>query len=170
MALHILINSGVDAEIWIIGSGQEKERIEYTAQDLGVTGKVRLLGEQEPSAVRDLLQKADIFLHTGLSEGIANAVVEGMACGLPVVTVDCGGMREAVEDGIEGFLVPSRDPQAIADAIRRLAFQPDLRRQMGTAGQQRVLRQFTLDRQSEQFVNLYSKLIENKNIEYPNGC
>jgi colanic acid/amylovoran biosynthesis glycosyltransferase len=158
MAFQALLEKGVNAELYIIGSGPEKIRIEYTIQDLQIEGQVHLLGELDPTAVRDRLRQADILLHAGLSEGIANAVIEAMACGLPVVTVDCGGMREAVRDGIEGYLVPPRNPQAMADAIMSLAFQPDLRRQMGAAGRQRVLRQFTVDRQAEQFVELYHKL------------
>jgi glycosyltransferase involved in cell wall biosynthesis len=89
-----------------------------------------------------------------LSEGLSNAALEAMACGLPVVTTDCGGMPEAITDGVEGFVVPLRDPHAMAKALSALASDVELRRRMGKAGRDRVLKQFTLGRQIEEFVSL----------------
>ena len=77
-----------------------------------------------------------------------------MACGLPVVTTDVGGMAEAVTDGVEGFLVPPRDPAATAGALYRLWAQPELRRTMGAAGRRRVQRDFALDDQIDAFAGL----------------
>ena len=114
---------------------------------------VRLQGESEQ--VRDTLQQSDVFMLASVSEGICNAVLEAMACGLPVVTTDCGGMREAVSDCVEGFVVPIRDSQAMALALQNLAEDSSLQKRMGHAGRQRILQEFTLERQVQQFVALY---------------
>ena len=65
-----------------------------------------------------------------------------MSCGLPVVVTDCGGMKEAVTDGVEGFVVPVRDPEAMADALLQLFKDSELRAKMGKAARQRVIKEF----------------------------
>jgi glycosyltransferase involved in cell wall biosynthesis len=162
IAIRHLIDAGVDAEFHIIGDGPERPRVLYTIQDLGLKDRVFLHGKLSPTQVRDRLQKADVFLLSSLSEGISNAVLEAMACGLPVVTTDCGGMREAVTDAVEGFVVPVRDPGAMAGALQRLANDSDLRTKMGKAARERVKLQFALKDQINAFVNLFSSIMENK--------
>jgi colanic acid/amylovoran biosynthesis glycosyltransferase len=146
-----LLDAGVDARLDIIGTGSEEQRIRFTVHDLDVADRVRLLGRLAPNAVAEHLQGADTFVLSSLSEGISNAVLEAMACGLPVVTTDCGGMREAVADGVEGFVIPSRDSRAIAARLVDLAADERLRTKMGQAARERVLREFTLDRQVAAF-------------------
>jgi colanic acid/amylovoran biosynthesis glycosyltransferase len=158
LALHRLLGQGYNVCLDIIGRGDEKDRIDYTAEDLQIHDRVRFLGPLSPTAVRDALQNADIFVLASLSEGIANVVIEAMACSLPVVTTDCGGMREAVTDGVEGFIVPTRDPEAMAEAIRCLIDDRHLRVRMGQAGRARALRDFSPVRQAQQFLTLYESL------------
>jgi glycosyltransferase involved in cell wall biosynthesis len=71
--------------------------------------------------------------------------MEGMACGLPAVATRISGIPELVEDGENGFLVPPRDPEALADALARLASNPELRRRMGRAARAKVLQEFDLE-------------------------
>ena len=82
-----------------------------------------------------------------------------MACGLPVVASDCGGMAEAIEDGRSGLLVPPRDPQAIADAVIRLAADRELRARLGRAARQRVEAKFGLAQQISAFDRLLRRLL-----------
>jgi colanic acid/amylovoran biosynthesis glycosyltransferase len=161
-AIRLLKERNIPVRYDIIGDGPESQRILFTIADLGLTDEVRLLGALSPAEVGDTLRQADTFLLSSLSEGISNAVLEAMACGLAVVTTDCGGMREAVTDGVEGFVVPVRDPVSMADALETLAHDPTLRRGMGNAGRQRILSAFTLDRQIAQFTDLYSAVAANR--------
>lgn len=156
MAFKQLLDGGVDAEFHIIGSGPERQRVLFTTHDLGLEGRVILHGSLAPDAVLAELQKSDIFILSSLSEGISNAVLEAMSCGLPVVTTDCGGMREAVADGVEGFVVPVRAPQAMAEALAHLAGDADLRRSMGAAGRARVIREFNAKDQVAAYIQLFS--------------
>src|SRR5262249_17297858 len=84
----------VPVRLDIIGGGSERQRLVYTIHDLGLQGQVHLRGRLNPPEVRDLMQESNAFLLSSLTEGISNAVLEAMSCGLPVVTTDCGGMRE----------------------------------------------------------------------------
>jgi colanic acid/amylovoran biosynthesis glycosyltransferase len=136
-AVRRLKDRGIPACLEIIGDGPEHQRLLYTIQDLGLEGSVRLRGRLSPTGVRQRLQAADAFLLSSLSEGLSNAALEAMACGLPVVTTDCGGMREAITDGIEGLITPVRDAAALAVALERLWQIPDLPQRMGEAGRRR---------------------------------
>ena len=95
----------------------DRPKLLYLIRELGLEGRVELLGELSHEEVRDRMQASDVLLHPSLSEGIPNCVLEAMACELPVVVTDCGGMREAVTDGVEGFVCPPRDPGALAGAL-----------------------------------------------------
>jgi glycosyltransferase involved in cell wall biosynthesis len=81
-----------------------------------------------------------------------------MATGLSVVTTDCGGMREAVSDGVEGFVVPTRDAKGMAAALGRLAGDAGLRARMGAAARARVLKEFTLEGQVRAFRDLLEEV------------
>lgn len=142
----------------IIGDGPERQRLLYTIEDLGLQDCVRLAGRLPPEAVRQRLQAADAFLLSSLSEGLSNAALEAMACELPVVSTDVGGMREAIRDGVEGLLTPPRDPMALAQALEQLWRDPDLRARLGAAGRQRVVRDFNLSDQTAQFLELFASL------------
>lgn len=160
LAISRLVQSGVAVSYDIIGHGPEWQRLRYTIHDLGLEAHVCLHGTLRPDEVRRQLQEADAFLLSSLSEGVSNAVLEAMACGLPVVTTDCGGMREAVTDNEEGFVVPTRDPEAIAAAIAKLFTDPMLRTRMGQAGRARILKQFNLTQQVERFVELFAGVVK----------
>ena len=160
LAIQFLRDRGVPVLFEIIGNGPEWQRLLYAINDLELSESVVLHGRLEPSAVAARLAEADAFLLTSLSEGIANAVLEGMACGLPVVTTDVGGMAEAVTDGIEGFLVPPRDGEATAAALQRLWDAPDLREQMGAAARRRVEADFDLHDQIDAFTALFRRVVQ----------
>jgi colanic acid/amylovoran biosynthesis glycosyltransferase len=162
IAIRQLLDLGISAEYEIIGDGPERQRVLYTINDLGLQKNVFLSGQLDPDKVRDRLQESDVFVLSSVSEGISNAVLEAMACGLPVVVSDCGGMREAVNDGVEGFVVPVWNSEALACALQSLATNPELRRHMGEAGRKKILTEFSLNKQVNLFLELYQSLVGNK--------
>ena len=153
-SIRALKDRGINVRFSIVGEGPERDRVLFNIRDLDLEGVVQLHGVKSPAAVREVLQNSDVFLLSSLSEGISNALLEAMACRLPVVTTDCGGMREAVKNGVEGFVVPVRDVDAMTEALGTLWQNPKLRIQMGEAGRKRVLQSFSLPRQVEQFLSL----------------
>lgn len=85
------------------------------------------------SSPKEYLQAADVFVHPTHADGMSNAVLEAMACGLPIVATEHGATRGFMEDGREALLVPVRDPDALAAALRRMVSDPALRRRLGSA-------------------------------------
>jgi glycosyltransferase involved in cell wall biosynthesis/GT2 family glycosyltransferase len=134
----------------------DRVRIEHTIEDLGLEDHVRVHGRASAEQVREHLRRAHVLLHASLTEGIPNAVLEAMACAVPVVVTDAGGTREAVRDGVEGFVRAPRDVAGLAEAVKRLWRDPELRRRMGAAGRARVTSEFSLADQVHAFEELYS--------------
>jgi len=158
MGVRQLVERGAPIQFDIIGAGDETQRLLFTIQDLGLDEHVRWLGRLPTAEVASHLQTADAFLFSSLSEGIANVVLEAMACGLPVITTNVGGMGEAVRNGVEGFLVPPYDAPAIADALECLWREPGLRARLGVAGRARVEHDFRLDDQVAAFADLFRRV------------
>lgn len=156
MTIRKLVDAGVPVSYNIIGEGPDRQRILYTIDDLNLSRHVHLAGSTTPEKIRDSLQAADLFLLSSVSEGISNAVLEAMACGLPIVTADAGGMREAVTDGVEGFIVPVRDPEAMASAVLKLVESKDLRLRMGKLGRDKIMNFFSIKDQIINFKKLFS--------------
>jgi colanic acid/amylovoran biosynthesis glycosyltransferase len=165
LAVRQLLDDGVAVCLDIIGDGHERQRVLYTIEDLGLQEAVVVNGRLTPEQIRHKLQQADIFLLTSLSEGISNAALEAMACGLPVVTTNCGGMREAICHGREGFVTPIGDPQAMAQALHTLFQSPDLCQQMGQAGRRRIEKEFNLSHQIQQFEALFQEAVQLKQTQ-----
>jgi glycosyltransferase involved in cell wall biosynthesis len=165
-AIHALVQGGVPVRFEILGGVPEesrgrvgeRERILHTVADLGLEGHVRLHGEATPAEVGRHVAAAGVFLHSSVAEGIPNVLLEAMACAVPVVTTNCGGVGEAVTDGVEGLVVAPRDPAGLAGALERLWQDPPLARAMGEAGRERVRRAFTPDRHIDEFLDLYREV------------
>ena len=159
LAIRRLHDRGIPIQFDIIGDGPEMQRLVYTIRDLGLESCVVGHGRLKPPDVAARLAEADAFLLTSLSEGIANATLEAMACGLPVVTTNVGGMSEAITDGVEGFLVPPRDDEAAAAALQRLWLEPELRCRMGAAARRRIETDFDLRDQIDAFAALFRSIV-----------
>ena len=109
--------------------------------------------------LREHLSAADIFVLPSRSEGFSNAIVEAMAASLPVVATDVGGNAEAVDDGVNGFIVSSEDSVALATAILRLLLDPSRAREMGAAGKRLVAEKFTTDAMMRQITHTYAQVL-----------
>ncbi|MBF0430920.1 MAG: glycosyltransferase family 4 protein [Fibrobacteria bacterium] len=162
-AIKILVNQGIPVRYEIIGTGPESERIFFTIQDLELKNYVHVSGPLPPEAVVSRLQHADAFLLASLSEGISNAALEAMACALPVVSTDCGGMRETIGQKSGSILVPVRNPVAMARALAHLYEEPIQRLEMGKAARTYVINHHTLEKQINAFTHMLRLAIQVKN-------
>lgn len=159
-AVSLLAKEGFNLEHKIIGGGNFLEAMAFARYQLGIEKEVKFLGELFPQEVKVQMEWADIFLHTAVSEGFCNAVLEAQAMGLPVVCSNADGLSENVVDGKTGFVVPRRDPQALKEKLILLAQNPSLRQHMGESGRQRVLTYFRLGEQIGSFKQLYESLLK----------
>jgi glycosyltransferase involved in cell wall biosynthesis len=103
---------------------------------------------------------ADLYLHASLADNLPLTVMEAMACGLPVVAVQVGGVADLVEDGVTGRLVEQRDPTALAAALDNLLEFGERRVAYGRAARARIEAEFTLGRQAERYEALYREVLQ----------
>ncbi len=112
-----------DAHVIIAGTGPEAEALRRQARELGLEARVHLLGSVKPDALARWLAAADLFVLPSEREGLANAWIEALACGTPLVISDVGGAREVVTSPSAGRLAP-RDPRSIAAAVCEVLADP----------------------------------------------
>lgn len=158
-AVRLLKARGVPVHYRILGGGQYLEALAFARHQLGLAAEVEFLGARPPAEVPAQMQWADVLLHPAVSEGFGNAVLEAQAMALPVVCSDADGLAENVADGVSGFVVPRREPAALATALARLAADPALRAQMGAAGRERVRREFRPTEQIAAFDRFYRDVL-----------
>jgi colanic acid/amylovoran biosynthesis glycosyltransferase len=163
-ALAQVRDAGVEFEYTIVGSSDDKELLNVlaTVRDLDLDPQVCIRGTLSRHEVVEALQAADVFLLASLSEGLSTAALEAMAVGLPVVVTDVGGMREAVTDGVEGRVVPPRDPAALAAALLELAADERLRAAMGERGRRRASKDFDSGLGAAAMVEQYRRLVRER--------
>ena len=130
--------------------------LEEQAKELGIAEQIMWLGSR--TDVPDLLQASDIGILCSHQEGFSNAVLEAMAAALPMVVTDVGGNAEAVLDGETGLVVEARNPDALGQALVRLANDPILSLRMGEAGRARVIEHFSLEKCVQTYHDLYQSL------------
>src|SRR5713226_3015725 len=130
------------AQFVLIGDGQDRKPLEALARQLGIAERVVFAGDQKN--VPEWLTALDIAVLPSVAESLPNAVLEAMACSLPVVATRVGGVPEVVVDGVTGWLVPPRDPAAMAEKTLALIADPAARRAMGAAGRARIEQEFAI--------------------------
>jgi glycosyltransferase involved in cell wall biosynthesis len=144
-----------DARLIILGEGPERTRLENMVKDLGIEEKVSLAGfQRNPYA---LLAHADVFVLSSQYEGLPMAILEAMACGLPVISTDCrSGPTEILEDGQCGILVPVNDEAALAEAMTELLKDKKQREELSERGKERV-RDFSVGKIVRQYEEIICK-------------
>jgi glycosyltransferase involved in cell wall biosynthesis len=128
-------------------------------QRFRLTSRVTFTGKVSPEVLRQLYTSSEAVVLPSLYEGFGLPAAESMACGTPVIGTRAGALPEVVGEEGAGILVPARNPQALAQAIRELLRDPERRKKMGIAGRQRVEKLFTWERVAEQTVEVYKELL-----------
>lgn len=132
-SLHVALEALAELEnvtLLVAGEGDELDSLRSRSAELGLNGRVRFLGAQPRERVLELFRAADAAVLTSAWENFPHTVVEALAAGTPVIATDVGGVREAVEDGVNGLLVPPGDAAAFAGAVRRYVTDDALRRRL----------------------------------------
>jgi glycosyltransferase involved in cell wall biosynthesis len=146
-----------DVHLAIVGDGELRSRLEDVVRSTGLQQRVHFTGWWMDMA--EVYRGLDLVVLSSRNEGSPVALIEALASGTPAVATDVGGVRSVVSDGISGFLVPSRDPKALAEAIARLLSDPTRARRMGLAGREYVRDRFHKDRLLKDIRQVYSELL-----------
>lgn len=142
-------------QAWIIGGGPLLEPLTTLAQTLDLGGCLHFLGEQQ--RVRPFLEQAQLFVLSSISEALPVSLLEAMALGLPVVVTDVGAMPEVVEAARCGRVAPHSNPEALAEAVIKLALDPAALRECGEAARRAYLERFTLQHMADSYMDIYRK-------------
>jgi glycosyltransferase involved in cell wall biosynthesis len=148
---------GIDARLCVVGDGPDREAVERRAHELGVSRHTLFLGYQRD--VAPYYAFFDALLLPSGNEGTPVVAIESLAAGTPVVATRVGGIDDVVEDGVDSFLVPVGDIEAIASALEVLARDPERRGRMGLAGRERVIPRYRIERLIEDVDGLYRELL-----------
>lgn len=158
-ALGILKSRGLSAHLVLAGPIKDEhygQTMQSIAADLGVQEQVRWIGFVDDT--RHHYQAADIFALTSSNEGMPNALLEAMACGLPSVVTPIAGTADLVRDGEEALFVAAT-PKSVADALALYIQSPDLREEHGIAARSRALSTFSARQILERHIRLYERVL-----------
>jgi D-inositol-3-phosphate glycosyltransferase len=154
---------GVEAQLLIVGGDKAQDaaelgRLQALTAQLGLAQQVHFCGLQQRDALRYYYCAANAFVTTPWYEPFGITPVEAMACATPVIGAAVGGINSIVVDGITGYLVPPRNPQAVADRLYILQSNPNHARQMGEEGLRRAYRHYTWQAIARQIADIYDSV------------
>jgi glycosyltransferase involved in cell wall biosynthesis len=140
-----------------VGRGPLEEAVRRRAQEAGVAENIDFRGYVPVNAgLLDLYRCAHAFVHVSLSEGMPKVLIEALACATPIVATDVGGVRDALDGGKAGILVPPRDVDALVDGMRRLVDDEELRARLVGHGL-RLARELTVEAEAERVVQFMTR-------------
>jgi glycosyltransferase involved in cell wall biosynthesis len=149
-----------DWELDIVGAGPLEAKMRRLAGSLGIAQRVNFLGYREDTA--QILAGSQLFVLCSRSEALPRSILEAMRAGLPVLAADVGGVREAVEDGVTGLLVPAGDVPAVSTALTGLLGAAGLRQRLGAAGRLKFERTFRVERMIESTETVYASVLNTR--------
>ncbi|MBN2071701.1 MAG: glycosyltransferase family 4 protein [Candidatus Krumholzibacteriota bacterium] len=145
---------GTSALLLMAGDGVLFGTMKRLAEELDLLESVRFLGNRPD--VSSFLKIADIFVQPSRWEGLSIALLEAMACGLPVIVTPVGGAVEAVTEGENGLFAPVDNPGALADGMKTLFENGNMRKSFGREGMERVVRYYSIDRCALAHIDLFT--------------
>jgi len=147
---------GFEGSVCIVGDGPLYDSLEVDVETRGLREDVFLTGFRND--VPRVLAASDVLVLPSFREGTPRVITEAMASGLPVVATDIAGIPEQIEDGENGYLIPIRDPEALADRLERLLADSELCERMGARGLERAER-FSVGTMVDELDDVYQELL-----------
>ncbi|MBI1321514.1 MAG: N-acetyl-alpha-D-glucosaminyl L-malate synthase BshA [Candidatus Hydrogenedens sp.] len=151
----------VDAKLVMVGEGPERMASLRTAKQLGIDDRVRYIGVHED--IEAILPCADLVFQPSEHESFGLVALEAMACGVPVLATDSGGVREVIHHGVHGYLTEVGDIEAMAACAIDILTDPAKAKAMGAAGREFALANFSRDTIVSQYEMLYDRVVEARN-------
>lgn len=154
-----------NTKLLIVGEGSLREHLERLSASIGFSDEnIKFIGRIPHKEVPKYLSEIDIFCMPSIyqSETFGVAAIEASAMQIPVVASKIGGISEAIKDGVTGFLVPPKNPEAIAEAIINLIENPELRIRMGKAGRKYVMENYDWHKNVWEIEKLYQSILKGR--------
>ena len=165
LLLRALAGVSAPFRLWLIGDGPDRGVIEAQIAALGLSDRVELLGVRRD--VPALLAQAQLFVLISRQEGFPLATLEAMRTGLPVIASDVGGVREAVDHGHTGMLIPRGDVETLQASLQRLLSSARERIEMGQAGRQVFEQRFTVAEMNTRTLEVYCDIAREDGLPTP---
>jgi len=154
--LHVIADLKTTEVLWqIAGDGKSFEAMKTLAHELGIENQVKFLGWVKGEEKIDLLTSSDFFLLPSYNEGLPNALLEAMASGLACVATRVGAIPDVIEDGVDGILIEAGDRKGLELACQNLIADSKKRIQMGEKAQNKIQKQYSIERASSKFAQLF---------------
>jgi len=167
-ALPRVLEKHPGAILTIVGDGPEKSKLNNLTRKIGVASSVSFIGEINQLDLPGVYLSSDVFVlpsvvnEKGNTEGLGVVLLEAMACGLPAVGSNVGGIPDVIKDGANGFLVEPANVPMIAEKINILLQDDHLRKEMGRAGRRFVEKNFSWEMTSRKLIDLYGRVLASK--------
>tara|TARA_R110000850_G_scaffold272385_3_gene407536 strand:- start:433 stop:1482 length:1050 start_codon:yes stop_codon:yes gene_type:complete len=144
----------------LVGEGPFLDDCVELAKSHRIDSRIQFAGYS--SNVNEILCKHDLFALISKWEGFPRSILEAMSAEMPVIASDVGGNREAVANGVTGYIVSPDDPQELIQALSKMITHPELLLEMGQAGRQQFLKKFTFESMYASYTRMYDRLIEER--------
>lgn len=161
-AVVIVRNGATPVHLVIVGDGPESAALKRRAAALDLADTVTFIGYLPQRETPPAYRAADVFALSSDFDNSPNVVLEAMACGLPVVTTDVGGVREFVEDGSGGAVVPPQDAPALAAALETYLRSPQAARAAGEYNRRRAVSEFSWPASAQRLLDVYVQAIQSR--------
>lgn len=156
--VHSLVALGYPVHLTIVGSGVDEKELCYTASRMGLSKHVLFTGQLSEIEIINLLQTSDLYLSTSVAEGLPNSLVEAASCGLPIVSFDCEGVNEIVENNETGYVVAFGDVKLAVEKIIHLIENENYRLSMKEKARQKIEIGFNEDFWVQEMLKRYNNL------------
>jgi glycosyltransferase involved in cell wall biosynthesis len=141
----------------VLGEGNDRIRLEKLSQELKLESRVDFIGRIPREETAKYYQEADVFVLPSTNEGMSNALLEALASGLPVIVTEVGGTLELVQNGINGYVVPLRDADSIAKALKKMIDDKNSRMRMGNENRKKA-ESMSWNNVANKYVSIYKSI------------
>lgn len=160
-SIPLVLKEISEAKFLIAGKGPQEAKLKKLVEELGVSSNVRFLGWLSHTDLQEYLVSSDVYVSTSLSDGgLSQSTGQAMACELPIITTDLQVNRDLIRDGINGILVPVKNPQVLAKKIIMLIKAKDDRIRIGANGRKTIENSLNFHKEMEKVENLYKEVIQ----------
>lgn len=160
-AMREIAKKHPEAYLKLMGDGNEKEVLEKLTKELDLENRIEFLGRVPREETSPHYQEASIFVMASLNEGMSNAMLEALACGLPIISTRTGGAQELVQEGMNGFFIKTKDSKDLAEKMEKLLSNSKLCEKMGEESR-KIAEKMSWQNVAKKYLQEYEKINEEK--------